>query len=226
MKKQVSVNFMACGLLFTTCLIVSNIVEQKLIQLGPIEATAGLLIFPISYILNDIIAEVWGYKKARLIIWMGFLMNFLAVLIFRLSIAVPGSANFNHQNEFEMVLGNTQRLAIASFIAFLTGSFLNALVMSRMKILQKGRNFSLRAILSTLIGEGADSIVFFNFAFFGIIPYHDLLILILTQTVMKTVYEIIVLPLTNVIVRWVKQKENEDTYDEDISYNPFKIKEL
>ena len=226
MKKQVSVAFMACGLLFTTCLIVANIVEQKLISIGPIEATAGLLIFPVSYIINDIIAEVWGYRKARLIIWYGFLMNFLTVIIFRLSIVVPGSENFSHQEAFQLVLGNTERISLASFIAFLIGSFLNAMVMSKMKIFQKGRNFSLRAVVSTLVGEGADSLVFFTIAFVGVIPNGDLMTLILTQTAMKTGYEILVLPLTNVIVRWVKRKEQEDVFDEDISYNPLKINEL
>jgi hypothetical protein len=226
MKKQVSVAFMACGLLFTTCLIVANIVEQKLISIGPIEATAGLLIFPVSYIINDIIAEVWGYRKARLIIWYGFLMNFLTVIIFRLSIVVPGSENFSHQEAFQLVLGNTERISLASFIAFLIGSFLNAMVMSKMKIFQKGRNFSLRAVVSTLVGEGADSLVFFTIAFVGVIPNGDLMTLILTQTAMKTGYEILVLPLTNVIVRWVKRKEQEDVFDEGISYNPLKINEL
>ena len=226
MKKQVSVAFMACGLLFTTCLIVANIVEQKLISIGPIEATAGLLIFPVSYIINDIIAEVWGYRKARLIIWYGFLMNFLTVIIFRLSIVVPGSENFSHQEAFQLVLGNTERISLASFIAFLIGSFLNAMVMSKMKIFQKGRNFSLRAVVSTLVGEGADSLVFFTIAFVGVIPNVDLMTLILTQTAMKTGYEILVLPLTNVIVRWVKRKEQEDVFDEGISYNPLKINEL
>jgi uncharacterized integral membrane protein (TIGR00697 family) len=100
MKKQVSVSFMLCGLLFTVCLITANIVEQKLIALGHIEATAGLLIFPISYIVNDLIAEVWGYRKARLIIWSGFAMNFLAVIIFRLSIVIPPSHNFQNQKLF------------------------------------------------------------------------------------------------------------------------------
>ncbi|HNX11671.1 MAG TPA: queuosine precursor transporter [Paludibacteraceae bacterium] len=226
MKKQVSVAFMACGLLFTTCLIVANIVEQKLISIGPIEATAGLLIFPVSYIINDIIAEVWGYRKARLIIWYGFLMNFLTVIIFRLSIVVPGSENFSHQEAFQLVLGNTERISLASFIAFLIGSFLNAMVMSKMKIFQKGRNFSLRAVVSTLVGEGADSLVFFTIAFVGVIPNGDLMTLILTQTAMKTGYEILVLPLTNVIVKWVKRKEQEDVFDEGISYNPLKINEL
>ena len=226
MKKQVSVAFMASGLLFTTCLIVANIVEQKLISIGPIEATAGLLIFPVSYIINDIIAEVWGYRKARLIIWYGFLMNFLTVIIFRLSIVVPGSENFSHQEAFQLVLGNTERISLASFVAFLIGSFLNAMVMSKMKLFQKGRNFSLRAVVSTLVGEGADSLVFFTIAFAGVIPNKDLMTLILTQTAMKTGYEILVLPLTNVIVRWVKRKEQEDVFDEGISYNPLKINEL
>ena len=226
MKKQVSVAFMACGLLFTTCLIVANIVEQKLISIGPIEATAGLLIFPVSYIINDIIAEVWGYRKARLIIWYGFMMNFLTVIIFRLSIVVPGSENFSHQEAFQLVLGNTERISLASFVAFLIGSFLNAMVMSKMKLFQKGRNFSLRAVVSTLVGEGADSLVFFTIAFVGVIPNGDLMTLILTQTAMKTGYEILVLPLTNVIVKWVKRKEQEDVFDEGISYNPLKINEL
>ena len=226
MKKQVSVAFMVCGLIFTTCLIVSNIVEQKLINIGPIEATAGLLIFPISYIVNDIIAEVWGYKKARLIIWFGFLMNFLAVIIFRLSIMVPGSENFTHQSEFALVLGNTQRITIASFIAFLFGAFTNAFVMSKMKILQKGRNFSLRAVVSTLFGEGIDSLVFFFIAFYAVIPTNDLLILILTQMAMKTGYEILVLPLTNRVVRWVKKMEGTDVFDENIDYNPLKVNDI
>lgn len=226
MKKQVSVAYLASGLLFTTCLIIANIVEQKLIKIGPIEATAGLLIFPVSYIINDIIAEVWGYRKARLIIWYGFLMNFLAVLVFKLSIIVPGSVHFTHQDAFALVLGNTQRITLASFIAFLVGSFLNALIMSKMKILQKGRNFSLRAVVSTLFGEGADSLVFFTIAFSGIIPTDAIIMLILTQTGMKTGYEIIILPLTNRVVKWVKKKEEEDVFDEDISYNPFKIKDI
>jgi uncharacterized integral membrane protein (TIGR00697 family) len=226
MKKQVSVAFMVLGMLFTVCLIVSNIVEQKLIQIGPIEATAGLLLFPITYIVNDLIAEVWGYRKVRLIIWNGFLMNFLAVLVFKLSIWAPGSSNFTNQDAFASVLGNTERLVIASFIAFLFGAFLNAFVMSKMKIMQRGRGFSIRAIVSTLVGEGADSLVFFTIAFSGVIPTNDLLMLMLTQTAMKTGYEIIALPITNILVKWVKKREQTDVYDEGISYNPLKIKDI
>jgi queuosine precursor transporter len=226
MKRQVSVAFMVCGLLFTVCLIVANIVEQKLITIGPIEATAGLLIFPFSYILNDVIAEVWGYSKARLIIWCGFGMNFLAVAIFQLSIWAPASANFTHQAEFQLVLGNTLRLVLSSFVAFLCGSFLNAFVMSRMKVWQKGRGFSLRAVVSTLVGEGADSLVFFSLAFYGLLPTKDLIVLIFTQMAMKTGYEILVLPLTNIVVRRVKKIEDTDVIDKNVSYNPFRIREI
>lgn len=213
-------------MLFTVCLIVSNIIEQKLIFIGSVEATAGLLIFPISYIINDLIAEVWGYRKVRLIIWNGFLMNFLAVIVFKISIWVPGSENFSNQEAFASVLGNTQRIVIASFIAFLFGAFLNAFVMSKMKIMQRGRGFSIRAVISTLVGEGADSIVFFTIAFSGLIPFNDMWVLILTQTGMKTGYEIIALPITNKLVKWVKKREEVDVFDTEISYNPLKIKDL
>jgi uncharacterized integral membrane protein (TIGR00697 family) len=118
------------------------------------------------------------------------------------------------------------RIVGASFVAFLVGSFLNAYVMSRMKLFQKGRSFSIRAILSTLVGEGADSLVFFVLAFYGLMPNADLLTLVFTQMAMKTGYEILVLPLTNVVVRWVKRIEGIDMLDENVSYNPFRISDL
>ena len=226
MNKQVSVTFMIFGMLFTVCLIVANIVGQKLITVAGIDVTAGLLIFPVTYIINDLIAEVWGYRKMRLIIWTGFLMNFFVVLIFRISIWAPASHNFMNQQAFELILRNTERITVASFIAFLFGSFLNAYVMSKMKILQHGRHFSIRAVASTLVGEGADSLVFFTIAFSGILNRHQLLFLILSQTALKTAYEIIALPLTNYIVKRVKKIENTNVFDNRISYNPFKMKDI
>ena len=226
MNKQVSVTFMIFGMLFTVCLIVANIVGQKLITVAGIDVTAGLLIFPVTYIINDLIAEVWGYRKMRLIIWTGFLMNFFVVLIFRISIWAPASHHFMNQQAFEMILRNTERITVASFIAFLFGSFLNAYVMSKMKILQHGRHFSVRAVASTIVGEGADSLVFFTIAFSGILTRHQLLFLILTQTALKTAYEIIALPLTNYIVKRVKKIENTNVFDNSISYNPFKMKDI
>jgi len=226
MNKQVSVGFMIFGMLFTVCLIVANIVGQKLITVAGIDMTAGLLIFPVTYILNDLIAEVWGYRKMRLIIRTGFLMNFLAVLIFRISIWAPASKFFHNQQAFELILHNTERITVASFIAFLFGSFLNAYVMSKMKILQRGRHFSVRAVASTIVGEGADSLVFFTIAFWGILDRHQLILLILTQTALKTAYEILALPLTNYVVKNVKKREQTDVFDHKVSYNPFKVKDL
>ena len=214
------------GMLFTVCLIIANIVGQKLIRFGGIDFTAGLIIFPVTYIINDLIAEVWGYRKMRMIIWVGFAMNFLAVLIFRLSIWAPASPHFIYQNSFKLVLHASERIAVASFIAFVIGSFLNAYVMSRMKILQHGRHFSLRAVVSTFFGEGSDSLIFFTIAFSGIIKHHHLIVLIITQTILKTVYEVIALPLTIQVVKWIKKSEQVDVFDNDISYNPFKVKDI
>jgi len=226
MNKQVPVAYMIFGMLFTVCLIIANIVGQKLITVAGLDITAGLLIFPITYIINDLIAEVWGYRKMRLIIWSGFMMNFFVVLVFRISIWAPASHNFPYQQAFELILHNTERITVASFIAFLFGSFLNAYVMSKMKIMQRGRHFSIRAVASTIVGEGADSLVFFTIAFTGVIPRHQLILLILTQTALKTAYEIIALPLTNYIVKQVKKREQANVFDKNISYNPFKIKDI
>ena len=226
MNKQVPVAYMIFGMLFTVCLIVANIVGQKLITVGGIDITAGLLIFPITYILNDLIAEVWGYRKMRLIIWSAFMLNFFAVLVFRISIWAPASPHFQFQQAFKIVLHNSERIAVARFIAFLFGSFLNAYVMSKMKIMQRGKNFSIRAVVSTIVGEGADSLVFFTIAFTGIISRHQLILLILTQTALKTAYEIVALPLTNYVVNRVKKHEQTNVFDNKVSYNPFKIKDI
>ena len=226
MNKQVSVPFMVAGILFCVCLMLSNFLESKFIQIGPIHATAGLIVFPIAYIINDCIAEVWGFKKARLIIWTGFGVNFLAVALTQIAIALPGADFYEGQEAFASVFGATARITIASFIAFLVGSFLNAYVMSKMKVIQKGKGFGLRAIVSTLIGESADSMIFFPIAFLGIYPAEELLVFIVTQAVLKTLYEIMILPVTKIVVNKVKKISHSDVYDEDISYNVLNLKEI
>ena len=226
MKKMVSVPFMLLGIFFVVCLIVSNLLETKIIQLGPVTATAGLLVFPISYIINDCISEVWGFKKARLVIWCGFAMNFIVVGIAQLAVLLPSASFWEGGDSFDFVFGMTPRIVFASLCAFLVGSFLNAYVMSKMKLLSGGRNFSLRAIVSTLAGESADSIIFFPIAFGGLMTNKELLLLIVTQAVLKSLYEVIVLPVTIRVVRYVKKIDGSDAYDSDISFNPFKIKDL
>lgn len=226
MKNKVSVLFMLAGILFSTCLIISNILASKIMMVGPWAAPAGVLIFPLAYIINDVIAEVWGYQKARLIIWAGFGVNVLAALFFSAGIAVQAAPFWQGQDAFASVLGSTPRIVAASLLAYLLGSFLNAFVMSKFKIMTKGKAFSLRAIVSTLAGEGADSLIFITIAFAGIFPVKVLFGMVLTQALIKTAYEILVLPLTIWIVGKVKKMEGIDTFDYSVSYNPFRFKQV
>lgn len=226
MKNKVSILFMLAGILFAACLLVSNILASKIMMVGPWSAPAGVLVFPLAYIINDVIAEVWGYRKARLIIWAGFGVNLLAVLFFSLGIVATPAPFFGSQEAFATVLGNTPRIVAASLLAYLVGSFLNAYIMSRFKVLTRGKGFSMRAIVSTLVGEGADSLIFITVAFAGIFPAGVLFTMVLTQAIIKTVYEIAVLPLTVWVVGKVKKLEGEDVFDDAVSYNPFKLSEV
>ena len=218
---------MLMGILFCTCLITSNLLETKILQFGTFTMTAGVLCFPISYILNDCICEVWGFRKTRLIIWTAFLMNFLVVALSQLAVMLP-AADYWKESEphFNFVFGLAPRIAASSFLAFLVGSFVNAYVMSRMKVSQQGRHFSVRAIASTLWGEGADSLIFFPLAFGGMMPVPELLKLMLLQVITKTAYEVLMLPLTIRVVRAVKQVEQTDTYDTDLTYNPLHVSDI
>ena len=225
-KNVVSVPFMVLGIIFCVCLVAANLLETKVIQLGPISATAGLIVFPISYIINDCIAEVWGFRKARLIIWMGFIMNFMVVALGQLAVALPAAPFWEGEAAFDFVFGLAPRVAAASLTAFLVGSFLNAFIMSRMKIASQGKNFSARAVVSTLVGESADSVIFFPLAFGGLMPVEELAKLMIVQIVLKTLYEIIILPVTIRVVNYIKRVDNSDVYDENISYNILKIKEI
>lgn len=226
MKEKVSVPFMLMGILFNVCLITANLLETKVIEIAGLHVTAGLLVFPVSYIINDCIAEVWGFRKARLIIWSGFAMNFFVVSLGLLAVSLPAAPFWEGEAHFNFVFGMAPRIVVASLLAFLTGSFINAYVMSRMKIASAGRNFSARAIWSTVAGETADSIIFFPIAFAGIIGWKELGGIMLLQIVLKSLYEILVLPLTIRVVKAVKRIEGTDVYDNNISYKIWKVNEL
>lgn len=236
----VSVSFMLIGIVFCICLVAANLLETKVFQVwGPISLTCGFIVFPISYILNDVIAEVWGFRKVRLIIWMGFLMNFFIIALGGIACALP-PIEPGSDEAFKQVFSFAPQVAVASFLAFIVGSFINAWVMSKMKMADRNKGhfnyyFSMRAILSTLAGEGADSIIFFPLAFYlfpliingePMVPFEVMVNLMLTQVIAKTLYEIVVLPITIRVVKYVKRIEGIDTYDENISYNAFAIKEL
>ena len=204
---------MLLGILFNVCLIAANLLETKVIQVFGITVTAGLLVFPVSYIINDCIAEVWGFRKARLIIWSGFAMNFFVVMLGLIAVALPAAPFWDGAPHFNFVFG-------------MVGSFLNAYVMSRMKVASGGRHFSARAIWSTVVGETADSLIFFPVAFGGIIAWQELLLMMCTQIVLKSMYEVIILPVTIRVVKAIKRIDGSDVYDEGISYKVWKISEI
>lgn len=217
---------MLFSMLFCVCLITANVLETKQMVFGPISITGGLIVFPVSYIINDCVCEVWGYRKTRLLIWLGFSMNFLFVMFAALCDMLPGAPYWDNDAGFHAIFGLAPRVAAASFAAFIIGSFVNAYVMSRMKISSNGRNFSVRAILSTIFGELADSVIFFPLALGGVVPNSELPVLILSQIVLKTAYEIVVLPVTIRVVRYTKRHEGMDEYDNNVNYNIFNISNI
>ena len=222
-KQQVSVLFMLFSILFCVCLIAANVLETKQISVLGISLTGGLIVFPISYIINDCVCEVWGFKKARLLIWTGFAMNFFFVAMGALCDWIPGAPYWTNEAGFHAVFGLAPRVAAASFVAFIVGSFANAYVMSKMKLRDGGRHFSCRAILSTIAGESLDSLIFFPLALGGVVPTPELPKLMLWQVVLKTLYEVIALPLTIRVVKKLKQYEGEDVYDEGVNYSIWRI---
>lgn len=217
---------MLLGILFNVCLIAANLLETKVIQVFGITVTAGLLVFPVSYIINDCIAEVWGFRKARLIIWSGFAMNFFVVMLGLAAVALPAAPFWEGEAHFNFVFGMAPRIVAASLAAFLAGSFLNAYVMSRMKLRSGGRHFSARAIWSTVVGETADSFIFFPVAFGGVIAWQELLLMMGVQILLKSLYEVVILPVTIRVVKAIKRIDGSDVYDEGISYKVWRIGDI
>ena len=233
-KKKVSVLFMLFGTLFCVCLITANVLETKQLSFGPINLTAGVIVFPVSYIINDVVCEVWGYRRTRMLIWMGFAMNFFFVVMGAIADWIPGAHYWHGDEGFHQIFGLAPRIALASFVAFICGSFMNAYVMSRMKLSSREQSktdlkgkmwgaFSSRAILSTVFGEGIDSLIFFPLALGGVIPWEEMPSLMISQVTLKTVYEIVALPVTIRVVEFTKKKDKEDVFDDDIDYNIFNI---
>ena len=211
------------SILFCVCLITANVLETKQISLGPANMTAGLIVFPVSYIINDVVCEVWGYGRTRMLIWLGFAMNFFFVTMGAIADWIPGASYWEGEEGFHQIFGLAPRIAGASFLAFIFGSFINAYIMSRMKLSSNGKNFSARAVLSTIGGELTDSIIFFPLALGGVIPWEEMPSLVITQVTLKTVYEIIVLPVTIRVVKFTKKHDQEDVYDNGMVYNIFKL---
>ena len=188
---------------FTASLIISNIIAGKTFDFFSVVLPCGVIIFPIIYIVNDVLAEVYGYEKARKVILLGFLMNLVAVICYNITILLPAPVFFENSDAFGVVLGSTLRLLIASFIAYLAGSLVNAKLMVVLRKWNEEKLF-FRCILSTLFGEGLDAIIFITIGFLGTMPVEALIIMIVAQALFKTVYEMIVYPLTRYVIGSVK----------------------
>jgi uncharacterized integral membrane protein (TIGR00697 family) len=214
---------------FVTTLIISNIIAVKVVHIAGLFVPAAVILFPVAYIFGDVLTEVYGYGRARQVIWTGFLCNLLAVVAIWIGGQLPAApfwaaGVFDNpqaaQEAYQAILGFTPRLLVASFIAYLIGEFLNSFVLAKLKVKTEGRFLWLRTISSTIVGEGADSLVFISIAFWGIFPPASIGSAILSQWLFKVTYETLATPLTYLVVNALKRAESEDYYDRDTDFNP------
>jgi len=218
-----SARFVIITAFFVTCLITANILIVKQIMIGPILLPAAIIIFPLSYVFGDILTEVYGYKQARLVIWVGFACNVLAVTAFWIGGLLPPAPVFDAQSAYDRILGNTPRFLVASFVAYLAGEFVNSFTLSQMKIRTKGRWLWMRTIGSTILGQGVDTVVVLTIGFIGVLPLPALITMIGGHWLFKTAYEALVTPLTYALVGYLKKQEHCDVYDYNTDFNPLRI---
>ncbi len=224
-EDRVSSYFVVVVAVFVVCLIVANIIAVKLVTVFGLTVPAAVIIFPISYIFGDVLTEVYGYRRARQVIWLGFFCNLLAVVAIWLGQRLPAASFWDGQAAYEKILGYTPRLLGASFVAYIAGEFANSYVLAKMKIATQGRWLWTRTIGSTLIGEGLDSAIFITLAFVGTIPTDGLVSAVITQWLFKSAYETVATPLTYAVVAFLKRKEGVDIYDYQTRFNPLLIRD-
>lgn len=218
-NKAVSKLFLIITVVYVTCLLLSNLVAGKMWAVtSNITLPAAVILFPITYIFGDIFTEVYGFKNARIIIWLGFACSFFAVGVYMITIGLPHPDFWTNQEAYATVLGTTPRVAAASFIGYLFGEFSNSMVLSKLKVMTGGKKLWVRTILSTLVGEGFDSVIFVTVSFWGTMENATLLQMIIFQYLFKVCYEIIFTPVTYAIVNWIKRKEEMDTFDYNVKY--------
>jgi queuosine precursor transporter len=215
--------FITCAALFVTCLVTANTLASKLIAIGGVVLTAGIVIFPLSYVLGDVLTEVWGYTAARRVIWLGFACNALTVAAVWVGAELPAAPFWTGQGAYEEILGQTPRILLASFVAYLVGEFANAFVLAKLKILTRGRWLWTRTVGSTLVGQGFDTVIFVTLAFAGTVPTGALGAIIVAQWAVKVVYEAAATPLTYAAVGYLKASERVDVYDYGTDFNPIRL---
>lgn len=214
----------AISVFFVSVLLISNVASSKIVDFGLFTFDGGTLLFPLAYIFGDILTEVYGYKRSRRVIWMGFAMAFLMAVVFMIVGALPADSEWGHQDAYDVILGWTPRIVLASLIAYLFGEFSNSFILAKMKILTEGKWLWSRTIGSTLVGQLIDSALFIVIAFAGLLPTSLLVTLIISNYIFKTLVEIIFTPVTYAVVGFLKKEEGEDYYDKDTNFNPFRVR--
>ncbi len=209
--------------LFVAVLLISNVASTKILLLGPFTFDGGTILFPVSYIFGDILTEVYGYRRSRIVIWTGFASLGLMVAVFTLVGALPPAPGWQNQQAFQAILGMTPRIALASLIGYWAGEFSNSFTLAKMKLLTRGRWLWTRTIGSTLVGEAVDTLLFVSTAFLGELPNSLLLSVAVSNYVFKVGVEAVFTPVTYAVVGYLKHAEREDYYDYDTNFNPFAI---
>jgi len=215
--------FLIIACLFVAGLLLSNIIAGKLIAVLGMVLPGAVILFPLTYIFGDVLTEVYGFKKIRLVIWTGFAANLLMAAVFALVIYIPSPDFFTEEKAFALVLGMAPRVVLASLLAYFIGEMTNSVILSKMKIITRGKWLWTRTIGSTLAGEGIDTMIFISIAFWGLVPGEVLLQMMLFQYIFKVSYEILATPLTYLLVAKLKKIEGRDTYDHNVDYNPFRL---
>jgi uncharacterized integral membrane protein (TIGR00697 family) len=210
--------------IFVAVLLIANTVATKLFALGPFIFTGAILVFPISYIFGDILTEVYGYSRSRRVIWTGLACLIFMSVVYWIVGLLPSAPGWQNQSAYNLILGIVPRIAFASIIAYFAGEFSNSYVLSKFKILTKGKHLWTRTIGSTVVGEAVDSILFVLIAFFGVFQINILVAAIFSAYFFKVIYEVIATPVTYLIVRKLKEAEGMDIYDHDVNYNPFRLR--
>ncbi len=208
---------------FITCLITANIIAAKVVSLGPLILPAGIFVFPLSYIFGDVLTEVYGYRIARRVIWLGFACNLIFVFFAWVGQVLPPAPFWGDQEAYRSILGYAPRLLAASFCGYLVGEFANSFVLAKMKVLTRGRWLWSRTIGSTVVGQGLDTSIFITLAFIGTPSFVP--VMIIYHWLTKTVIEAVLTPATYAVVNSLKQRETIDTYDYETTFNPFAVSE-
>lgn len=218
---NVSQRFVIIAAIFVTCLITANIIAVKIISIGFAVLPAAIIVFPLSYIFGDILTEVYGYRWARRVIWLGFLCNLIFVFFAWVGQLLPAASFWEGQEAYVSILGYAPRLLVASFCGYLVGEFANSFIMAKMKVATQGRWLWARTIGSTIVGQGLDTSIFIIIAFAGTPSFTPMLILY--HWLAKTAIEVLATPLTYKAVNYLKKKEKIDVYDDKTNFNPFTI---